>query len=217
MCKFYSSWERWGMASPTSVSWGGVHQEAGLAKASCSFPLGGVTTLGSQGKGGCDSWQWVGDWPLPSITTTVPSHLVSHLGFRVCSSCLPSLSLSCQRGTMVESEPLPRRQADWCTLLTMHTGLAWPPLPPPAIVKGSSAVEEKGRYCSPGLNLLKIVAYSEQMPHLLLLFSQKIVSHSSWPHGLQHALNRWCSPTISSSVALFSFCLQSFNCPITGH
>ena len=100
------------MASPTNVSWVGVHQEAGLAKASRSFPLGGVTSLGNQGKGGCDSWQWVGDWPLPSITTAVPSHPVSHLGFRVCSSCLPSLSLSCQRGMMVESEPLPRRQAD---------------------------------------------------------------------------------------------------------
>ena len=48
-----------------------------------------------------------------------------------------------------------------------------------------------------------------------------------WPHGLQHArlphlspspraflnsclLNRWCHPTISSSVVPFSFCLQSF-------
>ena len=48
-----------------------------------------------------------------------------------------------------------------------------------------------------------------------------------WPHGLQHArlpcplpspgvcprscpLNRWCHPTISSFVALFSFCLQCF-------
>ena len=47
------------------------------------------------------------------------------------------------------------------------------------------------------------------------------------PHGLQHTrppcpslshrvcssscpLNRWCHPTFSSSVALFSFCLQSF-------
>ena len=48
-----------------------------------------------------------------------------------------------------------------------------------------------------------------------------------WPHGLQHTrlpcpslsprafpsshpLSRWCPPTISSSVSLFSFCLQSF-------
>ena len=61
---------------------------------------------------------------------------------------------------------------------------------------------------------------------LLLLFSHQVVSNSLWPHGLQHTrlpcpspsprvcpsscpLNRWCHPTISSSVALFS-CLQSF-------
>ena len=48
-----------------------------------------------------------------------------------------------------------------------------------------------------------------------------------WPHGPQHisllcpppppgvrsnscSLSRWCHPTISSSAALFSFCLQSF-------
>ena len=64
----------------------------------------------------------------------------------------------------------------------------------------------------------------------LLLFSHQVVSDSSWPHGLQHArlpcpspssgecpspclLNRWCHPTISSSVTL-SFCLQS--CPASG-
>ena len=55
----------------------------------------------------------------------------------------------------------------------------------------------------------------------LLLFSQQVVSNSSQLHGLQHArlpclspspgdcpsscpLNRWCHPTISSSVAFFS-------------
>ena len=54
-----------------------------------------------------------------------------------------------------------------------------------------------------------------------------VVSDSLWPHWLQHPrlpcpslssrvcsdscpLNRWCHPTISSSVALFSPCLQSF-------
>ena len=53
------------------------------------------------------------------------------------------------------------------------------------------------------------------------------MSDSLWPHGLQHArlpcpspspgacsnscpLNRWCHPTISSSVTPFSSCLQSF-------
>ena len=52
--------------------------------------------------------------------------------------------------------------------------------------------------------------------------------HSYWPHGLQHAglpcplpsprvcsnpcpLSRWCHPTISSSVPLFSSHLQSFS------
>ena len=53
------------------------------------------------------------------------------------------------------------------------------------------------------------------------------MSDSLWPHGLQHArlpclplspgvcsrscpLSRWCHPTISSSVAPFSFCPQVF-------
>ena len=61
----------------------------------------------------------------------------------------------------------------------------------------------------------------------LLLFSCQVMSDSLWPHGLQYArppcpspfpggfpsscpLNQWCYPTISSSVALFSSCLQSF-------
>ena len=58
-------------------------------------------------------------------------------------------------------------------------------------------------------------------------FSRSVVSNSLWPPGLQHArppcpsptpgtysnscpLNRWCHPTISSSVITFSSCLQSF-------
>ena len=58
-------------------------------------------------------------------------------------------------------------------------------------------------------------------------FSHLVVSDSLWPHELQHAstpspspppgvlpnscpLSRWCPPTISSSVAPFSSCLQSF-------
>ena len=66
----------------------------------------------------------------------------------------------------------------------------------------------------------------------LLLFSQQVVSNSSQLHGLQHTrlpclspspgdcpnscpLNRCCHPTISSSVVLFSFCLQSF--PVLGY
>ena len=62
---------------------------------------------------------------------------------------------------------------------------------------------------------------------LLLLFSCQVLSVSLWLHSLQHArlpcplpspricpsscpLNRWWHPTISSSVSLFFFCLQSF-------
>ena len=62
---------------------------------------------------------------------------------------------------------------------------------------------------------------------LLLLFSCQVVSDSLRPHGLWHArlpcpspsprvcpsscpLNHWCHPTISSSVILLSFYLQSF-------
>ena len=62
---------------------------------------------------------------------------------------------------------------------------------------------------------------------MLLLFNHSALSNSLWPHGRQHAwlpcgsqspevcssscpLNRWCHPTISSSVISFSSCLQSF-------
>ena len=61
----------------------------------------------------------------------------------------------------------------------------------------------------------------------LLFFSHSVMSDSLQPHGLQHArlpcpllsprvclnsytLSRWCHPTISSSVTLFSSFLQSF-------
>ena len=59
-----------------------------------------------------------------------------------------------------------------------------------------------------------------------LLFSHSVMSNSLWPHGLQHARlpcpptpradsnscpsSCWCHPTISSSVARFSSCPQSF-------
>ena len=60
----------------------------------------------------------------------------------------------------------------------------------------------------------------------LLLFNQEVSSNSLQPHGLQYSrlpcpplspracsnscpLTQWCYPTISSSAALFSFCLQS--------
>ena len=58
-------------------------------------------------------------------------------------------------------------------------------------------------------------------------FSRSVMSGPLQPHGMQHAklscsspspgvcpsscpLNWWCHPTISSSVTLFFFCLQSF-------
>ena len=58
-------------------------------------------------------------------------------------------------------------------------------------------------------------------------FSRSVVSNSLWPHEPQNArlpcssptpgvypdsypLSRWCHPTISSSVVLFSSCPQSF-------
>ena len=61
--------------------------------------------------------------------------------------------------------------------------------------------------------------------------SRSVMSDSLWPHGLQHSrlpcpsptpgacsnscpLSRWCHPTISSSVALFSSCPQFF--PVSG-
>ena len=61
----------------------------------------------------------------------------------------------------------------------------------------------------------------------LTQFSHSVVSDSLWPHGPQHARlpcssptpgacsnscpsSRWCHPTISSSVILFSSCLQFF-------
>ena len=62
---------------------------------------------------------------------------------------------------------------------------------------------------------------------LSVQFSRSVVSHSLWPHGLQHdrlprpsptpracsnscPLGPWCHPTIWSFVIPFSSCLQSF-------
>ena len=62
---------------------------------------------------------------------------------------------------------------------------------------------------------------------VLLLFSRSVVSNCLQPHGLQHTrlpltslspgvcsnscpMSQWCHPIISSSVAYFSSCLQSF-------
>ena len=62
---------------------------------------------------------------------------------------------------------------------------------------------------------------------IYMLFSHSVMSNSLQPHGLQHTrllylplspavcsdsypLSHWCYLTISSSVVLFCFCLQSF-------
>ena len=66
-----------------------------------------------------------------------------------------------------------------------------------------------------------------KLRHSSVQFSHSVMSNSLRPHGLQHArfpcpsptpgacsnscpLSQWCHPTISSSVAPFSSCLQSF-------
>ena len=80
-----------------------------------------------------------------------------------------------------------------------------------------------GSVCGPLWNLWSL----NHISHFLLLFSCQVMSHSLQPHGLQHArppcpsssprvcsnscpLNWWCHSTISSSVAAFSSCPQSF-------
>ena len=77
-----------------------------------------------------------------------------------------------------------------------------------------------GKHCS---NEFK--CFTSFNPHLS--FSRSVMSNSLWPHGLQHTrlpcpllspgvcsnscpLSQWCYPTISSSVASFSCCPQSF-------
>ena len=78
------------------------------------------------------------------------------------------------------------------------------------------------------MNLLAICVFSLKKCLYKLLFSRQVTSNSLWPNGLPHTrlpcpslsprvcpsscpLNRWCHPTISFSVALFSFCLQSYS------
>ena len=71
-------------------------------------------------------------------------------------------------------------------------------------------------------------SFHQTLVHIfLLLFSSSVLSNFLWPHGLHHTrlhcpslspgvranscpLSQWCHPTISSSVACFSFCPQSF-------
>ena len=72
-----------------------------------------------------------------------------------------------------------------------------------------------------------MLRYKNPSAWSLVQFNCSIVSDSLWPHGLQYArppcpsptpgvhwnsrpLSQWCHPTISSSVAPFSSCPQSF-------
>ena len=78
-----------------------------------------------------------------------------------------------------------------------------------------------------GSHYFAYLATTPSSDFMLSLFSHSIVSDSLCLHGLQHARllgpslspgvcsnpgpsSRWCHPTISSSVAPFSSCLQSF-------
>ena len=82
----------------------------------------------------------------------------------------------------------------------------------------------------PDRNLGQIIMWLI-LPSQSVQFSSSVVPDSLQPHGLQHTrppcpsptprvysnscpLNRWCHPTISSSVVPFSSCLQSF--PVSG-
>ena len=105
-----------------------------------------------------------------------------------------------------------------CFCIYSHSpwlGITWA-LPP---VRSGVALESH-RNTNPTVN------YTCEGARLLLLFSCLVVSDSLRPHGLQHTrfpcpslspgvcsnscpLSWWCYPTISSSVALFSFCPQS--------
>ena len=86
--------------------------------------------------------------------------------------------------------------------------------------------ESTSWFCSEFASLPALVAWMIELG-LLLLFSCSVESDSLRPHGLQHTrllypplslgvcsgscpLSQWWYPTISSSVTLFSFCLQSF-------
>ena len=71
------------------------------------------------------------------------------------------------------------------------------------------------------INLREQVFPLTHYPGQVLLFSLQVVSDSLWPHKLQLPRlpwacsnccpsSRWCRPTISSSVACFSSCAQSF-------
>ena len=101
----------------------------------------------------------------------------------------------------------------------------------PVFFKSSSALGVVIIFCI-GLSNQYLVIFHHGFNFILLsLFSRQVVSDYSQSHGLQHArlpcpsafpgvcsnscpLSQWCHPALSSSVALFSFCLQSS--PATG-
>ena len=77
------------------------------------------------------------------------------------------------------------------------------------------------------LSFLHLYSNSSWWCYPYFQFSRSVMSNSLKPHGLQHTrppcpsptseaysnscpLSQWCHPTISSSVVLFSSCLQSF-------
>ena len=75
-------------------------------------------------------------------------------------------------------------------------------------------------------SLLNLRNWLNSKIRMLLSFSGSAMSHSFQPCGLQlvrlpcpsppprcYSLSLWCHPTISSSAAPFSFCLQSFTAP----
>ena len=89
----------------------------------------------------------------------------------------------------------------WCLYVYMHTSSKW--------------------------NSIHFITCLRVTQTMLLLFSHPDMSNSLQPQGLQHSrppcpspshrvwpssypLHQWCHPAISSSVALFSFCAQSF-------
>ena len=76
-------------------------------------------------------------------------------------------------------------------------------------------------------NEWRLFCHFEISSYYCIQFSLSGMSNSLWPHVLQHArppcssstprvfshsspLSQWCHPTISSSIVLFSSCLQSF-------
>ena len=92
-------------------------------------------------------------------------------------------------------------------------------------------------FCTPRPNLPVtsdiswLPTFAFQSPIMKVQFSRSVVSDSLWPHESQHSRPRcpsqtpgvhpdlrpssqWCHPAISSSIALFSACPQSF--PVSG-